>query len=209
MAINDFLSGLLVAVGLKKSERRKLEGDIERGEARVRELFDKMEEHISQIRVTEARLRELKEKFEKSANAVKNAYALQIRSLMNVLRNSQEARELIAREIDKENALLCERRIVLEKLLHPTDTEEIETLAEDKREVVSDIRDEDKAIERLNKEKYAPKTADDEAEAEAPGVEVDYAELEKQMAELLDNPDSGRQDEQRDENKENKKLEEA
>ena len=188
MAINDSLSKMLVSVGLKKSDIRRTKEEIERREMRVKELFDKMAGHIEQLRITEARLRELRGQYEKSSNAVKNAYALQIRSVMKELNDSQESRELIAREIDKENTVLHNLRIILEKQENPVDPDAITDITEGKEEMLQEFEREDREMAELNRTTYAAETGDEQETRT--GSEIDYDALEKELGAMLDNPDA-------------------
>ena len=188
MAINDSLSKMLVSVGLKKSDVRRTKEEIERREIRVKELFDKMAGHIEQLRITEARLRELRGQYEKSSNAVKNAYALQIRSVMKELNDSQESRELIAREIDKENTVLHNLRIILEKQENPVDPDAITDITEGKEEMLQEFEREDREMAELNRTTYAAETGDEQETRT--GSEIDYDALEKELGAMLDNPDA-------------------
>jgi hypothetical protein len=186
MAINDILSGTLEMLGLKKSEVRKLQDEIEGSEARIRELYDSMENHIGTLRTMENQLRSLREKYEASSNAVKDAYAQQIRLLLSKMEKSKEQRDLIAREIKAKEDVLHNQKIKLENLLHPTQQDDIDELAEDKRDILKDIKEEDSALDKLNDATYRPSAPMDQV-SETEESKIDHSQLEKELESILGN----------------------
>ena len=186
MAINDILSGTLEMLGLKKSEARKLQDEIEGSEARIRELYDSMENHIGTLQTMENQLRSLREKYEASSNAVKDAYAQQIRLLLSKMEKSKEQRDLIAREIKAKEDVLHNQKIKLENLLHPTQQDDIDELAEDKRDILRDIKEEDSALDKLNDATYRPSAPMDQV-SETEESKIDHSQLEKELESILGN----------------------
>ncbi len=168
MAINDTLSNLLIAVGLKKSEKAKIEGAIEQHEERIRTFNDKLSAHIREIEDIEQRIRRIKEKCDASHGAVKATYEAQLRSLMKEWHHTKEMRDLIIRNLDKEKLLLRNRKFELENLENPTKASEIEEMIDIKADIMSDLKDEDKVAAKLESKEY-----------EASSEELDLNELEK------------------------------
>ena len=155
MAINDVLSNIAICLGLKKSEEQKLVEAISKCEDRIKTLNDKMSEHVADIQAREAQLRVLREKYNNAGSAaVKETFALQMRTILNAIKNSSEVRTLIARDIEKENDLLRNLKIALEALRHPASADEINELADIKAEIVGDAKDEDVALKGLRGTTY-------------------------------------------------------
>ena len=185
MAINDILSDALIRIGLKKSEQRKLEEAIEASEERIRTLYDRMEEHIRGIQELEAKLKALRKEYENSSNSVKEARAMALSPLMKKLKDSQEERELIVRSINLENDLLRNYKIELEHLLHPSRQEEIMEAADNKSDIVADLRGEDKAVEKLNGIRHTSPVSETAAEDGKQTEKPDYDALDKELDALL------------------------
>ncbi len=154
MAINDFLSNLLISVGLKTSERELLEKKISEHENNIRTFNDQFSEHIKEIEAKERILRNLKEKYNEAQGTVKKTYEAQLRSIMKELDAMKEYRDLVIRNLDKEKVLLRNRKLALENLLHPANPAEIEDVMIDKEDMIENLKAEDRSITELDGIQY-------------------------------------------------------
>ena len=209
MALNDFLSDLLIWLRLKKSEEQKLEEEIAKNERRIRELYDQMDRHIEEIETQTAQLKSMRAQYEKAGNAVKEALALKIDSILKKIERSKEERVLISSEINKRNDIVRNQKILLDDLRHPTQTDDIEELAGDKKDFLAGKKEEDSAVNRLNGTVYTPDSADAAAAPKAETAAVDYAKVDKELDVLLGNSDLPSADGEKTKNNDNKTLEEA
>ena len=208
MAVNDFLSAALTRLGLKKSEERKLEGRIDDAERRIRELYDEMDRHIEAIETQTAQLKILRAQYEKAENAVKEALALKIGTILKKIEKSKEERVLISRQINQQNDIVRNLKIVLDDLRHPTRTDDIEELTDDKKDILVGRKEEDRAIDRLNEAVYVSDSADADAASETASV-VDYAKLDKELDALLGSSERPSADDETARTNDDKTLEEA
>lgn len=149
MAINDILSSLLEKTGIKKSNVRKCEDAIAELEGRIRDLHDELEGKGEEIKLLESRLRTLKERYDASSPAAKKLLDAQIRSLISDYKRMEEMQGLILRNIEKNKSLLAAKSMVLETLRHPVDAEGVEDAIDSKQEMIGDLKDEDKSLNKL------------------------------------------------------------
>ena len=130
MPINDFISGILVKTGLKKTEEQLCRDAIERCEERIRDLNDQLAGQLEEAGAMEARLRDGKSRYDAASPAVKPLLAEQLRSLMKDFGHLRERQALTLRALEKEKLLLQGRRIELEHSRHPSDAEAVAEAAE-------------------------------------------------------------------------------
>ena len=149
MAINGILSSILEKTGLRKSEIGKCELAIAEMEARIRDLHDELEAKGSETKDLERRLRLLKSQYDAATPASKRLLEAQMRSLMGDYDRIGELQGLILRNIEKNKSLLAAKRMELETLRHPVDQDSVEDAIDAKREIVADLKDEDKSLEKL------------------------------------------------------------
>ncbi len=185
MGINDVLSGLLIGVGLKKPEKRKLEDAIDNHEERIRGFNDKLASFIREIQEIEARIRRIKEKYDVAHGTVKATYEAQLRSLLKECQHTKELRDLIIRNLDKEKLLLRNRRFELENLLNPTNVDEIDRLLDEKKDTLADLKEEDRAANKLESTEFAPPEAETDIAKTLESLDQKDAALEKEINELL------------------------
>lgn len=154
MAINDILSSLLEKTGIKKSNVRKCEDAIAELEGRIRDLHDELEGKGEEIKLLESRLRTLKERYDASSPAAKKLLDAQIRSLISDYKRMEEMQGLILRNIEKHKALLAAKNMELETLRHPVDAGVVDDAIDTKQEIVDDLKDEDKSLDKLSETTY-------------------------------------------------------
>ncbi len=190
MGINDVLSDLLIGVGLKKSEKRKIENAIDNHEERIRGFNDKLAAHVREIQEIETRIRRIKEKYDAAHGAVKATYEAQLRSLLKECQHTKELRDLIIRNLDKEKLLLRNRRFELENLLNPTNIDEIDLLVDEKRRRLADLKEEDRVADKLEGVEFAPPETEADVEKTLESSDQKDAAFEREINELL-GTDSG------------------
>lgn len=188
MDINDLLCKLLERLGLKKDAKRRIQDEIAHLEEELRDANDAVSSLEDELKATEQRLRNAKAQYDDAMGSVKAGREALVRSLMKECKNVQERQQVTIARRDAVQALLQQRRLELEQLLHPIEAEALEEAADDKTDLLHDLNERDKARDRLEKNTYQPSVSPEEtaaaekaakaAEAEAAArLERDYAEL--------------------------------
>ena len=150
MSINDFLSALLIKLGLKKSEKRKTQDAIEECKKRIRDLNDEMNNLVDKIGDLESNLKEVRAKYDNAQNEViKKNYALQLRSLLNKLEKYKQDNILTAEKIAKAEALLRSLEQMLDNMEHPTGQDDIEDMTDILRDIAKEKEDERRALKKM------------------------------------------------------------
>lgn len=162
MAMNDILSALLTRLGLKTSEKDLCERAIRLHEENLKDLHDRLQEQMDEVKSLETRLRKLKSDYDVATPASKTLYEAQIRSLMKDFERARERQRLTLRNIEKEKALLQNRRLEAENLDHPTDVAAVEESEDRKDELLDDLQEEDASLEALAGKTYGCSSDEEE-----------------------------------------------
>ena len=189
MDINDFICKLLEKVGLKKDEKRRIRDEIIRLEEELRNVNDVVSSLEEELKTTEQRLRNAKAQYDESTGTVKAGREALVRSLMKECKNVQERQQVTIARRDAVQALLQQKRLELEQLLHPVETDALEEANDVKKEILYDLRERDKARDQLEKNTYQPSVSSEEAAAAENAAKAAEAEaaarLEREYAELM------------------------
>ena len=188
MAINDILSSVLETIGLKKSEEDRARQEIEHQEEELRCANDALSALDEELQAAEQRLRTVKAQYDAATGSMKKSREALLLSLMKDFRHIQERQQITLARRDSVQALLQQRRLELEQLLHPVETDALEEAADAKKELLEDLHERDEALGQLEENTYQPEVqtvdtssqtaADKEAEkAAAAKLEKEYAEL--------------------------------
>ena len=107
---------------------------------------------------------------------------------MKDLRHIQERQQVTFSRRDATQALLQQRRLEFEQLLHPVQTEALEEAADAKQEFLEDLRERDEALGTLEENTYQPpetipQTAPNAVDAARDAAAA--ARLEREYAELM------------------------
>lgn len=156
MAVNDILSGLLVRMGLKKTEIQECEEAIAIHEERIKDINDQISGQMAKIEALECRLRQLKDAYDAAISASKPLHEAKLRSCMRDFRLEKELQALRMRNLDKEKLLLQNRLLELENLRHPTAVGDIENVCDRKEELLQDLGEEDGELKGLEDASYEP-----------------------------------------------------
>lgn len=154
MSINEILSRLLVLTGLKKSGVRLCEDAISAHENRIKDINDQIAEQMSKIDTLERRLHILKREYDAASPAAKPLHEAKLRSCMHDFKLEKELQAIKMRNLNKEKLLLQNRRIELECLLHPVDGDAVDEVQDVKKDILSELEDEDGRLEELGAAVY-------------------------------------------------------
>ncbi|MBR6058949.1 MAG: hypothetical protein IKP58_12350 [Victivallales bacterium] len=189
MDINDFICKLLEKVGLKKDEKGRIKDEIARLEEELRDANDVVSSLEEELKATEQRLRNAKAQYDDAMGSVKAGREALVRSLMKECKNVQERQQVTIARRDAVQALLQQRRLELEQLLHPVQTDALEEANDNKKDILYDLRERDKARDQLEKNTYQPSVSSEEAAAAENAAKAAEAEaaarLEREYAELM------------------------
>ncbi len=167
MAINDFLSGLLVKTGLKKTEVDKLKDEIAKHEDNIRTFNEKFSSHMVKIERIEGELTKLTAKYQAASGAIKETYAVQLKSLLKELKDTKETRDLLSRGMEQEKLLLRKQQQQLEFIQQQSTAETLETTIDDHRDMLRTLREEDRLAHELGTVSYTNENADDTTSLDA------------------------------------------
>lgn len=185
MSINEILSRLLVRTGLKKSEVRLCEDAISAHENRIKDINDQIAGQMSKIETLERRLHILKKEYDAASPAAKPLYEAKLRSCMHDFKLEKELQSIKMRNLNKEKLLLQNRRIELECLLHPVDPDAVDEVQDVKKDILSELEDEDGRLEELGAAVY------EHSDESVSGVDMPdrdrEIQLERDFAALLGN----------------------
>ena len=189
MDINDFICKLLQKLGLKKTETGRVKEDIARLEEELRDVNDALSALEEELQATEQRLRNAKAQYDAAFGTMKAGREALVRSLMKECKHVQERQQVTLARRDAVQALLQQRRLELEQLLHPIDTEALEEATDDKKDLLHNLYERDKARDELEKNTYQPGVSAEEAAAAENAAKAAEAEaqarLEREYAELM------------------------
>ena len=170
MAINDVISAVLTKFGLKQTEAQKCEAAIGELEEKIRNLYDQLNERIDESKRLEARISKLKAQYDIANSATRQLLEDQIRSLLRECKHIKERQGLLLRNIEREKAMKHACELKLDNLRNPTDVDAVGEMAEDKREMVEDLKEEDKALAELAGIKYEREARQDESIIDNPAA---------------------------------------
>ena len=189
MDINDFICKLLIKLGLKKGEKERIRDGIARLEEELRDVNDDLSALEEELQASEQRLRSAKAQYDAAAGTMKAGREALVRSLMKECKNVQERQQVTLARRDAVQALLQQRRLELEQLLHPVETDTLADATDDKKELLRDLRERDKVRDELEKNTYQPSVSSEDATAATNAAKAAEAEaqarLEREYAELM------------------------
>lgn len=188
MAINDVISSILTKLGLKQTEMQKCESAIDELEEKIRNLYDQLNDRIDECKRLEGRIGKLKVQYDAANAATRQLLEEQIRSLLRECKHIKERQGLLLRNIEREKALKHACELKLDNLRNPTDVDTVGEMAEDKREIVEDLKEEDKALAELARVKYEREAQPDDSIIDDPAANKAREEALNREIEALFGP---------------------
>ena len=189
MAINDIISSVLETIGLKQSEADRARKEVERQEEELRCANDALAALDEELQAAEQRLRTVKAQYDAATGSMKKSREALLQSLMKDFRHLQERQQITLARRDSVQALLQQRRLELEHLLHPVETDALEEAADVKKELLDDLHERDEALGQLEEQVYQPTVpavaTDSQTDAAKEAERIAAAKLEKEYAELM------------------------
>lgn len=187
MFINDFLCRLLESLGLKRSEMERVRDDIARLAEELCCVNDALSNLDEELQAAERRFRNAKALYDDADGTMKKSRETLLLSVMKDCKHIQERQHLMSARRNALQALLHQRRLELEQLQHPVETDALEEAIDIKKEMLYNFSECDKALDELEGRKYQPlKNASTKDNVKT--VETDVASpQEREYDELMDN----------------------
>ena len=182
MVINDFLCHLLEKLGLKKSEKERLQEDITRLEEELRCANDALSDLDEELQDVERRFRKAKALYDDTNGSMKKSREAAVRSLLTDYRHLQERQQVALARRDAVQALLHQRKLELEHRLHSVEIEDLDEAIDIKKDMLYDLRERDKALTELEKNTYQPNESIDKNIAESTDMEVRKERISTEQA---------------------------
>lgn len=173
MAINDFLSWLVIKLGLKQSREAKVKSAIEAHEKRLYQLEEEFKTFHVEVSEMDRKLKILKEQMEKTTSPdQKDIYAVQYELAQGDLERHQEKRDIAETDLMVEKEILHKLGIILKHLqAPPTDTDTIMDITDDVDDIIQAIEDQrELAIDKKGKRFKSVRRRNMPIEQPAPAV---------------------------------------
>ena len=156
MAINDFLSWLVTKLGLKKTELKKIEQEIETQEMAAYALEAELANWNDEIKMMVARIQKLKAEMDAAKTTIEQeARKANLEIEINKLKRKKEEGDFKQRNLNAANVLLHNLKLKRDHIVNPpADNETIENSIADKEDLIEETKEMVQGISKLERTTY-------------------------------------------------------
>ena len=156
MAINDFLSWLVTKLGLKKTELKKIEQEIETQEMAAYALEAELANWNDEIKMMVARIQKLKAEMDAAKTTIEqDARKANLEIEINKLKRKKEEGDFKQRNLNAANVLLHNLKLKRDHIVNPpADNETIDNSTADKEDLIKETKEMDQGISKLERTTY-------------------------------------------------------
>lgn len=156
MAINDFLSWLVTKLGLKKTELKKIEQEIETQEMAAYALEAELANWNDEIKMMVARIQKLKAEMDAAKTTIEQeARKANLEIEINKLKRKKEEGDFKQRNLNAANVLLHNLKLKRDHIVNPpADNETIDNSTADKEDLIKETKEMDQGISKLERTTY-------------------------------------------------------
>ncbi|MBR2425110.1 MAG: hypothetical protein IKB16_00050 [Lentisphaeria bacterium] len=158
MSINNVLSEVVTALGLKDTEVETLKKSREGLDASIKNNQDKLNLMIDEIQALEAQIKIKKKNYENCSKLTQTILGRELRTLLGAYKRKEEEINLIADRIDKNSLLHHKLGILIFYAENPTKSEEIEDTLVDLDLAMKETEKENNLSDKLSNTTYNSNT---------------------------------------------------